>query len=463
MFSIRRTYSILLHKMASIHKRESIGLVLGDLLVFVVSLWLTLVIRYAEVPSNAKFIDHFEPFIWLFLVWVLVFFIAGLYDKPILLQKRELIGGVLKAHLGNIIIALVVFYSVPQLGITPKVILFIYLLASSLLISLWRFVVYPRVTTGKKIQSALIGSGTEVQELYTKLNATPQANLHFVECVDPSTLKDAAELQAFKQRVKEHGISVLAVDLLHPDAEHLFRDFYDLMFSGVQFIDMHKLYEDLFDREPLGLIDESWFIEHISTAPNFIYDTLKRVMDIAVSLPLGLVSLIFYPFVWVAIKLDDKGPLFITQHRVGKGNKPIHIIKFRTMSVATDVDLTKDSVRRVTRVGAFLRKSRIDELPQLWNVIRGDLSLIGPRPELPALVATYEQEISYYAIRHLIKPGLSGWAQIYHENHPHHGLGVLETKEKLSYDLYYIKHRSFVLDIKIALKTIKALLSRTGI
>ena len=117
---------------------------------------------------------------------------------------------------------------------------------------------------------------------------------------------------------------------------------------------------------------------------------------------------------------------------------------------------------QVTRVGAFLRKSRIDELPQLWNVLKGDLSLIGPRPELPELVKHYTEEIPYYNVRHLIKPGLSGWAQIYHDQHPHHAVATLETKHKLSYDLYYIKNRSFLLDLKIALRTLKTLVTFAG-
>lgn len=122
----------------------------------------------------------------------------------------------------------------------------------------------------------------------------------------------------------------------------------------------------------------------------------------------------------------------------------------------------KGGKKIVTRFGAFLRKSRLDEFPQLWNVIRGDLSLIGPRPEIPSLVKEYEDQIPYYDIRHLIKPGLSGWAQLYHDNHPHHASDVQETKVKLSYDLYYIKNRSVLLDFKIALKTLKKLASRAG-
>ena len=119
-------------------------------------------------------------------------------------------------------------------------------------------------------------------------------------------------------------------------------------------------------------------------------------------------------------------------------------------------------VNRVTRVGNLLRKTRLDEFPQLWNVLKGDISLIGPRPEFPDAVKHYTDEIPYYNVRHLIKPGLSGWAQIYQEQHPHHGVDTFRTADKLSYDLYYIKNRSFLLDIKIALRTVKTLASIAG-
>jgi len=208
----------------------------------------------------------------------------------------------------------------------------------------------------------------------------------------------------------------------------------------------------------------NWFLENISTSPSPLYDFLKRLMDIILSFVLGIISLLAYPFVYIAIKFEDGGALFIIQERIGKNNQPIRIMKFRTMT-GNDNGMYVSGVTtlRETRVGAFLRKTRIDELPQLWNVLQGHLSLIGPRPELPALVKKYEAEIPYYNIRHLIKPGLSGWAQIYHDNHPHHAEAVLATKEKLSYDLYYIENRSFFVDLKIALRTLQKLVSRSGI
>ena len=184
-------------------------------------------------------------------------------------------------------------------------------------------------------------------------------------------------------------------------------------------------------------------------------------MDIVIALLLGAVSLILYPFVYTAIKLDDGGSLFFIARRVGRNNKKIKLIKFRSMAVGSQGGGIEEAPQ-ITRVGSFLRKTRVDELPQLWNVLKGDASLVGPRPETPELVKLYEKEIPYYNVRHLIKPGLSGWAQMYHEEHPHHGPDVEETKRKLSYDLYYIKNRSVLLDLKIALKTLKTLLSRGG-
>jgi lipopolysaccharide/colanic/teichoic acid biosynthesis glycosyltransferase len=182
------------------------------------------------------------------------------------------------------------------------------------------------------------------------------------------------------------------------------------------------------------------------------------MMDVVISFPLALASLVFYPFVIAARKIEGY-PVFIYQERVGKNQKPIRIMKFGSMTVSDGGVWVTKSDNRITKVGAFLRKSRIDELPQLWNILRGDLSLIGPRPELPNLVELYKKEIPHYNVRHLIKPGLSGWAQIHHEKPPH---SIEETVDKLSYDLYYVKHRSFLLDLKIALQTVKTLLSRVG-
>jgi len=238
---------------------------------------------------------------------------------------------------------------------------------------------------------------------------------------------------------------------------------YNLLFSRVRFLNMYKVYEELFRRIPVSLIDYTWFLEHVSFSPRIVYDIFKRVMDIVIGFTLGVFSLALYPFVYLAIKLDDGGKVFLLQRRVGKNNQIIKLLKFRTMDFDDEGKWETGAVNNVTRVGEFLRKTRIDELPQLWNVLEGTLSLIGPRPEFPEPVRRYAREIPYYNIRYVIKPGLSGWAQILHEKHPHHKTDIEETAVKLSYDLYYIKNRSIMLDLEIALKTIKTLLSRRGI
>jgi lipopolysaccharide/colanic/teichoic acid biosynthesis glycosyltransferase len=165
----------------------------------------------------------------------------------------------------------------------------------------------------------------------------------------------------------------------------------------------------------------------------------------------------FYPLVFLLIKLDDGGNIFISQNRIGKDDKEIKIVKFRTMNRNDNGFYEKNNPNKVTRVGAFLRRTHLDEIPQFISVIKGDLSLVGPRSELPELVRVYKSKVPYYNVRHLVKPGLSGWAQIYHENHPHHEADEKETKTKLSYDLFYIKNRSFAIDLAVVLKTIKVL------
>jgi lipopolysaccharide/colanic/teichoic acid biosynthesis glycosyltransferase len=261
---------------------------------------------------------------------------------------------------------------------------------------------------------------------------------------------------------------VIVADLHNPIVEDAMPFLYSLIFSGVQVVDAGRLYESVFDRIPLSMIKERWLVVNAggTVGTRRAYEILKRLMDIVVASIVGIFSLLIYPFVYLAIKLDDKGEVFIIQERIGKNGKIIRIAKFRSMTASDGGAYHGNGGRsqlKVTRVGKFIRMTRIDELPQLWSVIKGELSLIGPRPELPALVDVYQKEIPYYNTRHLIKPGLSGWAQIYHRAHPHHAIAVDDTRDKLSYDLYYVKNRSLTLDIKIALQTIKSILSRQGV
>jgi lipopolysaccharide/colanic/teichoic acid biosynthesis glycosyltransferase len=258
---------------------------------------------------------------------------------------------------------------------------------------------------------------------------------------------------------------MVIADMRDEFASRLVKDFYTLAFDhrNISFFNLPSMYEELHHRVPPSIIGETWLLENITTrSPHYAYDMLKRLIDVVGAVMLIVPVLLVFPLVMLAIKLEDRGPIFYKAERVGQFNKIIHILKFRTM---TGLDKSSEALKTqlmVTRVGSFLRKTRIDELPQLLNVLKGDLSFIGPRPEIPSLVEVYAKEIPYYKLRHLTKPGLSGWAQINNYDVPRGGVDIPRTINKLSFDLYYLKHRSLLLDIEIALKTINTLLMRTG-
>jgi exopolysaccharide biosynthesis polyprenyl glycosylphosphotransferase len=448
--------------MNRVNRSEPWLLFTGDVLVWGFSLWLTLLVRFGNAPTWSLFLEHLWPFSYLFIFWFIIFFIAGLYEKQTNLFRGRLPVRLINAQIFNSILAVVFFYFVPNFGITPKTILFIYLVISVALVFVWRL--YGRATFGvrERERAAILGRGPELKYLVDEVNGNPRYGFEFVKIIDLNLHQDFSPENDLMQVIKSEKISLVVSDLEHARLEKNLNHFYRLIFARVRFVDFSALYEEVFDRTPVSLLGYDWFIKNVSLSNSLTYDLLKRLTDIVVSIILGLVSLILYPFIFLAIKLDDRGPIFIVQERIGQDGHPIKVTKFRSMSFNDDENKDLSLTNKITRVGAFLRKSRLDELPQLWDVLRGDLSLVGPRPELPALIKVYEKEIPYYNVRHLIKPGLSGWAQLYHENHPHQGSNVEETKNKLSYDLYYIKNRSFWLDFRVALKTIKTILSRAG-
>ncbi len=443
--------------MGTIHKKEYLGLFLGDIIVLFVSLVLTLTFRYGELPSQSLLLIHLKPFAILFIGFLLVNFISGLYEKHTISFKNKLPITLLNVQIVNAAVGISFFYLFPIFSIAPKFLLFLYLVISLVLMYAWRmFILYK--SGSKKTQKALmIADSYEAEELKKEINNNSRYNITFLEIIKPTvSSKEIIEL------INKQNISVIVIDTRHPALVDVIPELYSLAISGIIFIDISKMYEDVFDCIPLSMIRQSWFIEHMSSSSSrTIHDLIKRLIDITFSLFAGIILFVFYPFVILAIKLDDGGVIFSYQKRVGQYNKIVNIAKFRTMSIANDNGQWGSVENKVTRVGSFLRKLRIDELPQLWNVLRGDVSLIGPRPEFPEPVKKYSEEISYYNFRHIVKPGLSGWAQIYGE-HPHHGVDIEKTSNKLSYDLYYIKHRSFLLDVKILLRTIKILLTFVG-
>lgn len=438
--------------------RDAFFIFLGDLIFFYFALWLAFSIRTAFLiePRKVTFADHLIPFTIIFVVWSLVFYIADLYGKRIFIFKHQLPAIIIKAQLVNSLIAVLFFYLVPYFGITPKTILFLSLIFSGLFIFFWRLYVLKNIYRYRKERALLVGEGPDVQELRREFSENPGYNLEIVNR-EPLRRPDARTILSY---LSSGGVSTVVVDIHDPYLASLGSDLYRLMSSRVKFIDFETLYEEIFDRVPLSFIKDSWLLEHISLEPKRLYEFFKRLMDIIVSVILLIVSGPIILAAALAIKLEDGGPVFIVHERIGKNGRLVKMRKLRSMKTDNPLEPPTESGERITRVGRFLRKTRIDELPQLWSVPAGGLSLVGPRPEAPFFVREYQKEIPYYDVRHAVSPGLSGWAQI-HFYTPAYDAAT--NAVKLAYELYYIKNRSFWLDFKIALKTIRILLSRKGI
>lgn len=446
-------------------RSEPVHLLLGDLVVFYVSLWLTLALRYLELPSADTWAIHVLPFTFLFVISVIVYFIAGLYDQHTSLLRSRLPSLIAYSQTVTVVLAALFFLSIPYFGITPKTILVIFLAVSSSLMVYWRLVLTRRMGMRHQDSALVLGTGAEMDELIHELNTNNRYGLVVRHRFAPEDVNVSSSLQEqILEFITAKNIGVIIVNTRDPFIEQLTPIFYNLLFlhPGLTIVDALQLHESIFRRIPVSMLEHTWFIEHITRNQPLLYNLYHRMFDIVASLALGTMTLLLIPFVVIAIKLEDGGPLFSFQRRVGKDNQPVKLIKFRTMTVADDAGKWGEVDNKVTRVGYVLRITRVDELPQLWNVIRGGYSLIGPRPEFPDAVAHYAEAIPYYNARHLITPGLSGWAQLNHHEHPHHGLDVAETRNKLSYDLYYLKNRSVWLDLEIGLRTVKILLSALG-
>jgi exopolysaccharide biosynthesis polyprenyl glycosylphosphotransferase len=445
--------------MSILSRKTPYILLVGDLVSFALSLWVALFVRYGALPEQGVFLEHLAPFSILFVVWVGVYFIAGLYEQKTAVIKSNLSQRLLYVQFLNVALAAVFFYFATFTSLAPKTNLVVYLVVSAAIAFFWRRVLYPALSIRKREQAILVGRGPEVSELHREINGNSRYPFEFVLFVNLDSA-DAAKARAeLAAKVSGNSVSAIVVDFYDAKAQEMLPELYELLFAKVRFVDMHKVYEDVFGRVALSLLSHGWFLENVSAYPKYVYDALKRVMDFAIALCLGAVSLVVYPFVFLAIKLEDRGPVFIMQERVGRDGTIIRIPKFRSMKSSDKGVWVKENDNRITRVGKLLRTSRIDELPQLLSVLKGDMSLVGPRPDIKALGAELSAQIPYYAMRSIIKPGLSGWAQTRQELPPQ---SLEETKMRLAYDFYYIKYRSLFLDLKIALQTLATLASRMG-
>ena len=440
-------------------RRETAILLIGDLLILIASLWVTLLLRNLSLPSWGYLEVNLVPFLPVFFLSLGVFYIAGLYEKQTRPIRRVMGVRVLGAQVANVLIAAIVFFVLP-LNIAPKTILIIYLIVSVVAESLWRFYRMNReMKEGNRAKAILVGSGPAVLELYEEVKGNSRYLIRFAGRVEPGALSDADILKAITDSVAART-SVIVVDISNQAVARILPSAYGLMANGVTFLEFSSLYEEIFDRVPLQYLNASRLIETLPKR-HTLYDLAKRAFDRVLALAAAIVAV---PIVAVAaafLSLENGAP-FLYHERIGRGGRTFHIMKLRSMLFDDHGDPELHKKNRVTTLGGILRKTRIDELPQLWNVLKGELSFIGPRPELPKIAEVYEREIPQYRLRHLITPGLSGWAQIHDYDAPRGPADVVRTERKLSFDLYYLKHRSFGLDLAIAVKTLRALLSLSG-
>lgn len=440
-------------------RRETAILLTGDFLTLAVSLWVAILIRNLAVPSWSYYEANALPFLPMFVLSLTIFYIAGLYEKQTRPIRRSMGVRILGAQAATVAIAAILFFILP-LAIAPKTILMLYLVVSVVAESAWRFARMRReIRLEDREQAILVGSGAAVVELYDEVQNNDRFMLRFVTHVDTTNLS-ADEVTRAVEHALGGSVRRVVIDVTDPVVEQAMPRLYALMTGDVQLFTFESLYEELFDRVPLEHLEPELLIASLSRRRT-VYDTSKRLFDLILALMVSLIALPLIALAALVLSVTGGSP-FITNDRIGKGGKVFHIHKLRSMLFNDQGDPERQKLNRVTRFGLLLRKTRIDELPQLWNIIVGDLSFIGPRPELPTLAAAYEREIPQYQMRHLIAPGLSGWAQIHDYDAPRGGVDVPRTRRKLSFDLYYLRHRSLGLDLAIAMKTLRALISFSG-
>ncbi len=416
------------------------AIILPDLLLLYLSLKIAIAVRYEQVLSPVQSSAHYSAFSVIFLLWLLVFFIHGLFDIASFRRFSGLIFNLLSAMAVNLFVAIAYFYFQPNLILTPRRFLLIEVGIAFGLLLIWHLLL-KYFLQNRLVENIYIFSfNNELKELEDAITAHSYLGYKVLGHLNEQTLSTADLSQ---------GSAIILPENLQTKPEIL-NKFYRLRTLGVGFYNHKEFYEQLLRRVYLSQLNEVWFLENVDYQEKRFYNLVKRILDIVFGLVGMLGFLISLPFCALAIKFSSTGPVFFIQERVGKKGKVFRVYKYRSMSGGPTNTWTSVNDPRITPFGKFLRKSRIDEWPQFINLLLGNISLVGPRPEQPHIVEELKKQVPFYDERHLVKPGITGWAQI---NNIYAG-NTEETRLKLQYDLYYIKNRSFIFDLEIILKTV---------
>jgi lipopolysaccharide/colanic/teichoic acid biosynthesis glycosyltransferase len=431
--------------------------ILIDSILFWLSLLIALFIRRSDIFSIDYFLSHFSQFLPVYLLFILSMYVVGIYDVFSLISKSNKVKLITYVLLLTTIFGSMYFYFFPDI-FSPKTVL---LLQTGILLIfeiVWSISQESFIVKNTKSRAIILDNSLKGLKIKRDVVAS-NFPIEFVESLKLSLYDyDKYSKNNFMDIIRSARIKIIIVDLEDIKIRALLPHLYELSKMGIRLIDVNSLYEYLYKKVSLDSINYKWFFKEVKVNTR-LYELTKRVMDIILCVPVYIAWAFLHPWVRRVIKQEDAGEIYSTQERLGKFNEKISIKKYRTMNFTDKGEWLEKSQNKVTETGKFLRKTRIDELPQIFSVIRGDLSFIGPRTDIINLGDKLCEEIPFYNLRYNVTPGLSGWAQVNMNYQPR---TVEDSKERLEYDLYYVKNRSIVLDIIIMLKTIKTILGREG-
>jgi len=457
-----------------LYRFKQLIILLGDFFWLYLSLFFALAIRYLEFPLH-RFTLLLNSFWPLFLLSVIIFYIASLYDVSKKKSFGELIQNSVISALVWMFLGFAYFYFQQSPIGSPKTILFLTAIFYALFTSFWRYLHFRYLAKNiLKTKTVIIGLTKETLEIANLFIREPERGYvvcGFVEnnpeLLLPENLKDYPLFNSFAD-LKKTGLNCDLI-ILSPQTstnENLAKEIYTEFFTGVSIVGLVEIYEKMFGRLPPFVFSENWFLNNLPEQEKKVYDRVKIILDYTAGVLMGLFFIITFPILALLIKITSRGPIFFTQTRTGLLGKPFKMYKYRTMR-ALNADgsaethgpqFAQQKDDRITILGKIMRATRLDEIPQFINILKNEMSLIGPRPERPEFVVELVNTMPYYRLRHLTKPGLTGWAQLHNS---YYG-SIEENLKKLEYDLYYIKHRSPALDIMIILKTVAVVLKMMG-
>jgi exopolysaccharide biosynthesis polyprenyl glycosylphosphotransferase len=433
---------------------------LADIAALYASLFAMLVIHYGRGWYGEFVMFHAMPFSVVFAVWILVFYVAGLYDLRRLRNNIDFLKTLFAAIAIGTALAVALFYTIPAFGITPKTNLLIFVVIFTVAESVWRRFLNRLLARGEAPHRVLfVGDGPTKDDVAQAIRENAQLGYAIVAEIDEKTAHE--DPSAILRAAKDYRANVIVIPPRLTRTTPLAAVLYHLFSKGYLVSDLVNFYETVMRKVPLEDLEEAWFLENIENVGQF-YDPLKRAAEFVFALALGILLLPLEILIALLVRITSRGPVLIRQTRTGRLGRPFTLYKFRSMyALAPDGQAETHGAEwssgardpRITPLGRVLRVSHLDELPQFINLIRGDTSFVGPRPERPEIVDQLKAQIPFYEVRLLVTPGVTGWAQINHRA----DRGLEDVQEKLRYDVYYLKNRSLALDVAIILRTLKTL------